>query len=230
MNEMWTKFDVQLDFVTKLCGSVPGNPELIPDWLEARIKGRRKPLPETRSIQDITAEVLDSLSPPEEIDEEAHLLAFQRHEGGLAVGMRTIRAHIKDCSRILSSHYAAKQEGERSFAVRALNSIYYPPTMYWIPVLRNGKFIDKPDGTYTKMIHARDQRGRPVNALKAVEYVEGASLKFQLLILTPPKSKGAIISEEDLNTIFEYGSLHGYGGERSDGEGKYVATISREMN
>lgn len=33
---LWTKYDVTWTFLTNLCASVPGNPELVNKWLETR--------------------------------------------------------------------------------------------------------------------------------------------------------------------------------------------------
>jgi hypothetical protein len=37
---------------------------------------------------------------------------------------------------------------------------------------------------------------------------------------------GNSVSPGDLEKLFVYGGVHGYGGERGDGEGRYVATLT----
>jgi hypothetical protein len=152
---------------------------------------------------------------------------FQRVDGALVVGMRTIRGHIKDCAQVLSSLYVGKVEKEKSFAVKVKNAVYYPPETYWIPVVRtaDGARITGPDGTYDKAIHIMTPQG-PRSALKTVEYVEDASIEFPLLVLTTPQGK-LVVSEADLKTLFMYGGAHGYGPERGDGQGRYVASITQ---
>ena len=41
------------------------------------------------------------------------------------------------------------------------------------------------------------------------------------------KVLGRSVSETDLHHLFEYGGVHGYAGERGDGEGRYNYTIER---
>ena len=220
---MWTKFEVQMDFLTKLVSSVPADRELISRWLDSR-KPTNRP-PDSKSIEEVAQEVLDTL--PLDANEEAGVHVFQRQEGGLVVRLATVRAHLKDCARTLSRLYVGKVEGEKSFAIKIVHACYYPPDVYWLPILsqETDRQFTEPTGSYDKAIHSMTPRG-PISALKRFEYVENARLRVPIWILTP-KSGKPVVSEEDLTTLFTYGAVHGYAGERSDGEGKYVATITQ---
>jgi len=220
---MWTRYEVEWRFVTKLCGSLPADPELQRKWLESR-KPKVRP-PDSKSIDEIAEEV--AASTPDVIDEERGLYVFQRQEGGLVLRMATIRAHIKDCARVLSSLYIGRIEKEKSFAVKVLNSVYYPKEVYWTSVLSQGdaQQVKAPTGQYDKPIHVKTMQGER-SALKTFEFVEGAMLRFPLEILTQPSGK-QVISQDDLETIMDYGGTHGYGGERSDGEGRYEFKLTR---
>jgi hypothetical protein len=226
---MWTKFDVEMKFITKLVASLPADPDLQKKWLESRMPKVRPP--DAKSIEEIAAEVADS-TPEFEADEDRGFYVFQRQkvEGGsgemLVVRMATIRAHIKDLARVLSSLYVGRIEKEKSFAVKVLNAVYYPPEVYWLPLLdAKGDPIQQPNGTYQKTIRVRTPQGER-SAFKNMEYANDATLKYQLMVMTQPSGR-TVISETDLNSIFEYGGVHGYGGERGDGEGRYVATITK---
>jgi len=221
---MWTRYDVEWKFVTKLCGSLPADPELQKKWAESR-KPKVRP-PDSKSIEEIVEEV--AASTPEVPDEERGLYVFQRQEGGLVMRMATVRAHIKDCARVLSSLYIGRIEKEKSFAVKVVNAVYYPKEVYWIPIMQgNGDLVrvKAPTGQYDKPIHVKTMQGER-SALKTFEFVEGAVMRFPLLVLTQPSGKG-VISEDDLATVMEYGGTHGYGGERSDGEGRYEFTLTK---
>lgn len=222
---MWTRLNVRFEFLTKLCAGIPANPDLQKKWLEARRPENRPP--QSKSIDQIALEVYEST--PEDTRGEATLHVFQRHNGTLAVGLRTVRGHIKDVSTVLSSLYVGKIAGERSFAVRVKNAVYYPPEAYWIPVLnaKTGKPILEPTGRYDKAIHMMTPQG-PRSAIKTLEYVEGAAIEFPLLVMTQPNGK-MVVSEADLKTLFQYGAVHGYGPERGDGEGKYMFEISPDV-
>ncbi|SRR6266545_804199 len=230
---LWTLYRVRFDFVTKLCASVPADQNLIANWLEARKPKVRAP--GARSIDEINEEVLASL--PEE-EPVVNGLVFQRDNrngGGLVVRAATVRAHMKDCSRVISS-FQGKVEGDKSFATKVKNCVYHDESEYWIPILRpNGAKILAADGTKEKAIHVLDMRGRPMNALKLFEYVEPARIDFTIKILNAPKRNPSgdtyapIVPLKDLETLFLYGGTHGYAGERSDGEGRYTFTIE-EIN
>ena len=223
---MWSKFDVEMKFITKLAASLPADPDLQKKWLESRAPKVRPP--DSKSIEEIAAEVAES-TPEFDPDEDRGFYVFQRQEGGLVVRMATFRAHIKDCSRVLSSLYVGRIEKEKSFAVKVVNSVYYPPEVYWVPLLSqvDGQQIKEPHGVYNKTIRVRTPQGER-SAFKNMEYAENVLLRFQLLVLTQPSGK-LVISEKDLGEIFEYGGVHGYGGERGDGEGRYSFTITRAL-
>jgi len=220
---IWDIYHVEFNFYDSLCSSVPSNPEMITAWLEARSPAALPPGGKT--IKEITEEVLATIAEGEETVEEQYertLLIFQRHEGILAMRSATVRAHIKDCARQISSMHLGKIKGEKAFSTRIINGVYLDEKQYWLPILRNGEQLREPDAVREKPIHARGPRGIPINALKAFEYVNHVQLPFTLKVL-----KGSAV-QEDLEIIFMYGGVHGYAGERGDGEGRYDFTITKE--
>lgn len=215
---LWTNYHIRWKFITKLCGSTPSDPEIVKKWLEVR-QPDVKP-PSGKSIDEIQSEVLESLAdefvPPSQ-------LVFQRNQGNLVLRAATIRAHMKDCARIISSLYVGKIKGERSFATKVVNGVYHDETQYWIPILNHdGLPYQQACGTYDKPVHARGPRGEPLNSIKQFEWVQPAMIEFRIKIL------GDCIRKPDLETLFTYGGTHGYGGERSDGEGRYTFEIMEE--
>jgi len=215
---LWTIYDVEWRFITQLCGSVPADPEMIKVWLESR-QPKVKP-PGGKSIEEIGAEVIETLAEPEE--EKLSMLIFQRHDGVLVLRAGTIRAHMKDCARVLSSLYVGKIQGERSFATRVINGVYLDESKYWITILtHNGEPIKKPSSERDKAIHTRNRQGMPINALKRFEFILSARINFTLKVL------GDCVKESDLRHLFTYGGVHGYGGERGDGEGKYIYALAK---
>jgi len=150
------------------------------------------------------------------------MLVFQRHEGSLAMRAATVKAHMKDCARVLSNQYIGRIENERAFSTRVANGAYLEKSQYWLPIRRaDGSDIVNADGAYDKPVHVRGPRGVQ-NALKRFEFIEPPSvLEFQLNVL------GRSVSPTDLDHLFTYGGTHGYAGERGDGEGRYDYTIER---
>lgn len=227
-DSIWTEYNIRWNFLTKLCGQTPDNPNIIAKWIEAR-KPKVKPAG-AKSIAEINEEVLESIARGEgEPDEEYSKLVFAHDkDGNLAMRAGTVKAHIKDCARVLSNQYVAKVQGERAFSTRVINGVYPDPKVYWIPILfqDTSKPMRDPDGSYEKPIHARGPRGEPINAIKCFDYVEGAAMEFMLQILTSAGGKPSV-HESDLHTIFQYGGVHGYAGERGDGEGRYMYEIQK---
>jgi hypothetical protein len=219
---LWTLYRVRWTFLTRLCGSVPADPELIKAWIAAR-EPRVKPAG-SLSIEEVNEEVLASIERGEgEADQSYSMLVFQRHGGGLVERAATTKAHIKDCAFQLRRIYIGKIQGELTLDNRVKNGVYPDKRVYWIPILReDGTPVIEADGAYDKPIHVRGPRGEQLSALKRFEYIEPPSMiEFTLQVL------GNSVSEIDLHRVFEYGGTHGYAGERSDGEGRYDYTIER---
>jgi hypothetical protein len=219
---LWTHYRVTWTFLTRLCASVPADPDMIRKWIESR-EARVKPAG-ALSIEEINEEVLASIERGEgEPDQSYSMLVFQRHAGALVERYGTVKAHIKDCARVLSSQYIGKIEKEKSFSVRITNGLYLDPAQYWIPICReNGQPVREADGAFDKAIHVYVHGRGQMSALKRFEYIEPPStMTFTVKVL------GRSISETDLHHLFEYGGVHGYAGERGDGEGRYQYTIER---
>lgn len=224
---LWTFYRVRWDFLTKLCGSVPADPDLIRAWLNAR-QPRVRPAG-ALSIEEINEEVLASIERGEgEPSDEYSMLVFQRLDGALMLRSNTIRAHIKDCAYQLSGQFVGRIDRERTFNTRVKNGVYLDDVAHvgikgtkFLPVIRpDGSPVTSADvDTYDKAIHVRGPSGT-INALKRIEYVEPpTSIEFTLKVL------GRSISETDLHHLFMYGGTHGYGGERGDGEGRYSYSL-----
>jgi hypothetical protein len=220
--ELFTYYRVRWEFLTQLCASVPADPEVINAWLAAR-EPRVKPAG-ALSIEQINEEVLASIERGEgEADQAYSMLVFQRQNGVLVMRAATVKAHIKDCARVLSAQFIGKIQGERAFSTRVVNGVYPDARQYWLPIqLPDGTVVREPSGARDKAIHVRGPRGELLNALKRFEYVDPpAVLEFTLKVL------GRSISETDLHHLFMYGGTHGYAGERGDGEGRYTYTLER---
>lgn len=217
--EMWTRYKVSWLFLTSLCGSVPDDPEITEAWLNARTP-KVKPAG-AKSIDQIQTEVFDTIAAGNADEPAPPKLVFQRHNGGLVMRAATIRAHIKDCARVLSAQFISKIKGERAFSTRVINAVYLDPIVYWVPILRpDDNPVTQADGSRDKPVHVRGPRGEPLNALKTFEFINPPSkMEFVLQVL------GKSVSQNDLEYILTYGGTHGYAGERGDGEGRYSFTI-----
>lgn len=215
---MWKIVKVSWTGITKLCASVPSDPEIVKAWLDSR-KPRVRP-PSGRSIDEVQEEVFASLAVQEE-EAASNILVFQRHEERCCQRAATIKAHMKDCSRRISARLG-KIQGEAAFSTKVINYVYPDEMTYWVPILRpDGSAITKHDGEMDRSISTRFG-----TAIKRFEWIEPWRLDFTLKILAL-KGKSAV-NMDDLDTLFSYGGVHGYGGERGNGEGKYTFTLKEE--
>lgn len=213
---LWTNYSVIWRFHERLCGQTPLDPEMIANWLDAR-KPTVKP-PGAKSIEQIQAEIAEGLASaelPEDIEERVSL-GFRRSNGELVMSGHTIRAHFKDCARIVSKQFVGKVEGESTLGWKVTNGLYTVESL--IPILRDGKPLRESDGVLEKAVHAMTPRG-PRNSLKRFEYVQNVEMRFTLQVLCG-------IRRSDLETIMQYGAVHGYAGERSEQEGRYTFELS----
>jgi hypothetical protein len=216
---MWTYYHVRWEFFHRVCGSIPADPALIQAWLDSR-KPTVRPVG-GKSIQEINEEVIATLAEIVPIEEQYQMLVFQRVNGQVCARAGSIRAHMKDCSRQISSFYVGRIERERTFSMRVVNCVYLPTDCYWIPYRSmDGQILTESAGVSDKAAHAMTPRG-PVSFLKRIEYLERPVLEFELKVLGPS------VHEDDLHILFQYGGTHGYGGERGDGEGRYEYTLER---
>jgi hypothetical protein len=65
MANIGQEFDVRLDFINEVCGSTPGNPDLIEPWLKSRAP--KVTPPGGRTIDEINEEVFATLPEQEEV-------------------------------------------------------------------------------------------------------------------------------------------------------------------
>lgn len=205
---MWKTAEVVMSFTGRLCGSIPLKKEIVESWLTARMP-KEKP-EEGRSIEEIKQEVLNSI---EEVEEKV-TLGFQKNEKGLVVRGGTIKAHLKDCANQIKD---ALKPQIKNFRGKVANKIYIDE--YFVHLLRNGGQVKEADAEFDQPVHVITPMG-PRNALKTIQFLNGCSLKFHLKLLEDKE-----ITPERIEEIFEYGSIHGYGGERGMGEGRYTFEI-----
>jgi len=209
--QMWNKFLVTMDFTYRLCGSVPQSKEIVRLWLDGR-KPTKKP-DDAKPIEEIEKEVIEEL---EQIEEKT-TLGFMKDDIGLWVRGGTIKAHLKDCSNQIKDFV-----GIKNFRAKLANSVYIEEYKVY---LRNGKrIVQQSCNSYEQPVHVITRQG-PRNALKIINYVIKPTLKFNLMLLSEYKE----LDIEAVEKVFDYGSIHGYGGERGLGEGRYTFTIKEAV-
>ncbi len=225
--EIWKPYKVTLNFVSRLCGSTPANKEMLQGWLDSRKPSVRPPSGKT--IAAVVEEVANRLEDQGASNDEAEkksTVTFQSVDNKLVVPAFTVRAHIKDCTSQVQNQLTGRIKGERNFTTRVKNGLYVkgdftdPAGTDVISMMRSGKpvAVAEIDGYQERTVHASTPQG-PISAIKKFAYVLKPTLTFVVSLL------GESVKPQDLALVLQYGATHGYGGERSMGEGRYQYTI-----
>lgn len=204
---MWKKYKVELEFTTPFASSTPKNPKDIEAMLEARMPS--KPPPDPVSIPELASQVAEEVEATEEV--ERGYATFKRDDKGLYYEARCVKAHIKDCANALQGFLDI-----RALKSKVAQRVYVEPEKIYI-----GKA--EPDGSETRIVHAMTMKG-PRSSLKTIDFVKDVKLVFNLKVLDD-----GVIKEEILRAIFEYGSTHGIGQERSQDWGRYTLVELAEV-
>ena len=206
---MWERYEVRLRFTGRLCGSVPLHKELIKDWVTARAP-KNKP-DDGPSLDDIQAEVEQTIEETVEEAEERVTLGFQSDDKGLFLRGGTVKAHLKDCSNQVKD---APGVGVKALKAKLANRVFVEQDRVYI-CTGGGDIVQAHTGEFEQPVHVMTARG-PRSALKRIQYVTDVFLNFTLKVLVNKE-----VTEDILQSVFEYGEIHGYGGERGMGEGRY---------
>ena len=136
-------------------------------------------------------------------------------------------AKIKEGARQVRHALIGRIKGEKSFEDKVVQYVYIKGQVVdakgvdgnW--VMRNGKrvTVDDIDGTQERTMQLFLPGRGKASAIKQFPYLIKPQIEFSLSIF------GGMVKTEDLQTILDYGATHGYGGERSMGEGRYVYTV-----
>lgn len=219
---MWKKYEVELQMLDKFAASLPKTKEAIEQMLEHRMPAT--PPENFTPIAELTEEVAEKVGASAEGEEEEEeeikygWATFPRNEEGLYYEGRCVRGHIKDCANQLGS--STKTPGLleiKALKSKVSNKVYVMTDI--IPLMVKGVQAKEIDGTEQHFVQLMTRQG-PRSTIKYVDYLEKPTLKFRLNVLDD-----GIITEDILNTIFEYGSIHGLGQERSQGWGRYTYKI-----
>lgn len=206
---MWKKYNVELQMTGRFAASLPRTKEEIKKMLEIRMPVNPPadyiPIDE---LADIVAEEVGAVAGEEEGEFKYGWATFPRNEEGLYYEGRCVRGHIKDCANQIKDVLEVK-----ALKAKVANKVYVMTDI--IPL--GAKEIA---GTETRYVQVMTRLG-PRSTIKYVDYLEKPTLKFRLNVLND-----GIITDEILNSIFEYGSVHGCGQERSQGWGRYAFPIT----
>ena len=206
---MWKKYEAELQMTGRFAASLPQTKEEIQKMLENRMPVN--PPTDFTPIDELVDLVAEKVTPTlgeEEEEFKYGWATFPRNEEGLYYEGRCIRGHIKDCANQIRDLLEVK-----ALKAKVANKVYVMTDV--IPL-----GATEPVGTEQRFVQVMTRLG-PRSTIKFIDYLEKPTLTFRLNVLDD-----GIITKEILNSIFEYGSVHGLGQERSQGWGRYTFQIS----
>ena len=198
---MWKNIEVKMVFLEKLCGSVPQNKEIVKRWLSVR-----------KAPEGAEEEVLETV----EDSQEKVTLGFQKDEKGIFLRGGTVKAHLKDCSNQIKDVL-----GVKNLRSKIANKVFVQESRIYLK-RNDSEYVFEVDGEFDQPIHVITGLG-PRSALKTIRFLTKPNIEFTLKILEDKEVDIKIIEK-----IFEYGSIHGFGGERGMGEGRYEVRYGKE--
>jgi len=216
---MWKKYEVELQMTGYFAASLPQTREEIEKMLENRMPA--KPPEDFVPLDQLVDEVAEKVGAGEEGKGEEEELkygwaTFPRDDNGLYYEGRCVRGHIKDCANQVKD--AIKPE-VKALKAKVANKVYVMTDV--IPLIVDGVQVREISGTVQRFVQVMTMRG-PRSTIKFVDYLQKPALTFRLNVLDD-----GIITDDILNAIFEYGSIHGMGQERSQGWGRYTFTVRK---
>lgn len=215
INQMFKKYDVTIRFRNYFAGGLPKDPEKILPFLNAR-KPAQKPegAIAIEEIAEGTEELIPGLEEGEMAEEAALTTTFITKDGHLIYESRGVKSHIKDCASVLGGEGGIISI--RNLKSRVANRVQVEPE--YIPLTSaDGTIITGTAGHKIKPITVFVRGQGNITAVKIVEYVTKAVMKFELKVLND-----GVVTKEILECIFTYGGeIKGLGQDRNIGWGRY---------
>ena len=212
---LWLLYGVSLQIEGQFASSLPRTTEEIRAMLEHRMPTRKPEdaVPIDQLANQVAAEVGATSKGDENEDYLPSWATFKRDKNGLYYEGRQIRGHIKDCALQVAQ---IMQASIKNFRSKVANKVYVIDDIIrlWKDEFQNERFTEV-DGTEERFVQVMTRQG-PRSAIKNIDYINDPYMSFRIKILND-----GIITIDDVETIFEYGSVHGIGQERSQGWGRY---------
>jgi hypothetical protein len=225
---LWRRASVTLAIKNRLVGGIPTSPKLIEGWIAANMP--EVSADERAKLAEKTVQEL-----PEQAEEAAKSMwtTFKRNSAGAVyIEGRNVKAMFKEAANVLREVLIKDERAGKKAAGEGKEGKAEAKSRYTnlksklaerlfieqdeIPMLRDGKAIEKPDGNEERAIHVMTAMG-PRSALKRVDFVNApAVLKFSLRYLND-----GVVDVELIKTLLEYAAWNGMGADRSQGNGLF---------
>jgi hypothetical protein len=220
---MWLKYNVELRMAGRFAASLPKTREEIERMLENRMPAH--PPADYIPVAELVDQVAEEVGAPAATEQEEEFkfgwATFPRNADGLYYEGRCIRGHLKDCATQVKGWIVPEVKALKAKVankvyvvtdvIPLMSAVYEPVTKLQFKEIA---------GTEQRFIQVMTMHG-PRSTIKYVDYVEKPVLRFDLKVLND-----GVITEPILRALFDYGSIHGLGQERSQGWGRYDYTLN----
>jgi len=215
---MWKKYEVELQMTGYFAASLPRTREEIEQMLENRMPAKPPEdfVPLDQLVEEVAEKVADRGDEGEEEEAKYGWATFPRDDNGLYYEGRCVRGHLKDCANQMKDVINPEV---KALKAKVANKVYVMTDV--IPLIVGGAQVKEIAGTAQRFVQVMTRQG-PRSTIKFVDYLQKPTLTFQLNVLDD-----GIITDDILSAIFEYGSIHGMGQERSQGWGRYTFNIRK---
>jgi len=197
-------YTIVIQMRDKLVGGKPKNPDILATHIA--IKTQHNDEQTAEQISEATAALLE----PTEEKSWNGFLSDPTH--GLFIDAFAVKAMFKESAsmlRILVERRGSKQVMQHAFEIKGLT---HEMRVYL------GRAA--PYGSDAGPNHVQTPRG-PRNAIKKVDYVQGAELAFELWVLATHGSETRHIGEKEVRAMLTFAQENGLGADRSQGRGKF---------
>lgn len=247
---LYNRYRVTIEFLTQLEGGVPTNPDMIRNWIRARMKKAGRAVGD-EELERLVQEHANKAPRLAEAETTEAMVAdsllwntFARDvEGRPCFEARCVKAFFKENANILKDVLAAeakaqgrgqKTKKDGSDGGSVYNTMYRAKVAeqlfvegVYLPLMRRGEPLADVDGQAEKAVHVMTMQG-PRNALKRFDFIDPergpVSLAFDVRVL-----RDGVVTEHDLLRMLEHGQENGMGASRSQGCGRFKVLAIEEL-
>ncbi len=195
--------------VDHIAGGVPGNPDMINAWIDA--KNKEKTDEEKQKLKDASITELPDLT---EEKAQKNFVTFKRDEEGLYIEGRQIKAMLKEAANIIKDKVGGvDRKGGDTKGITAFKSKVADRVFVAEKKIHLGR--TKPDRTEERPIHVMTPQGQRTS-IKRIDIVDDATMEFTVRRFVCKE-----VPEKALYAVFAYAQNIGIGADRSQGMGVF---------
>lgn len=216
----WTVYEAELQFVDKLIGGVPKDPNVIREWLRARLDIGDRELEEmTTEVATQMAEDLGRRPSAEELTEEvakkyAQGNGFKRVNGNLVYEGRCLKSGLKEAANTVypGTDFPGKPAGIRKGLMRYMAERVTVDDLY----IDLGVSLPNDGGPpEVRIKHVQTPQG-PRSALNVVDWVDKPRISCRISVLDD------LLKPEVWGAIWESLEHIGLGADRARSDGRFM--------